>query len=72
MPMQQVDLVVIKIVTGAYEARSYPDQQTDATGCYRLYSVPIYKIPFPRRLPHPCDFGDAGCPVSHARCEKRA
>jgi hypothetical protein len=44
MPVQQVDIVVTNSVVGSYEARSYPDQQTDAVGQYPLYSVPIYKI----------------------------
>ena len=44
MDVQQVDIVVTNIVVGSYEARSYPDQQTDAWGSYPLYYVPIYKI----------------------------
>jgi hypothetical protein len=44
MPVQQVDIVVTNSVVGSYEARSYPNQQTDAAGQYPLYSVPIYKI----------------------------
>ena len=44
MPEQQVDIVVTSTVVGSYEARSYPDQQTDVQGRYPLYSVPVYKI----------------------------
>jgi hypothetical protein len=44
MPMRQVDIVVTNSVVGSYEARSYPDQQTDASGRYPLYSVPLFRI----------------------------
>ena len=29
---------------GNYEARSYPDEQEDASGLIPLYQVPVYKI----------------------------
>jgi hypothetical protein len=44
MPAQQVDITVTNVVVGYYEARSYPDDQTDATDMYPLYSVPVYRI----------------------------
>jgi hypothetical protein len=44
MAGRQVEIVVTNVVVNQYEARSYPDQQTDATGRYNLYNVPVYKI----------------------------
>ena len=42
--LNQVEIVVTNFKVGSYEARSYPDQETDSAGQYPLYSVPVYRI----------------------------
>ena len=44
MAARRVEIIVTNVVDGQYEARSYPDEQVDATGLYSLYNVPVYKI----------------------------
>ncbi|MGB8297402.1 MAG: hypothetical protein WCG85_18400 [Polyangia bacterium] len=44
MAARQVVIVVTNTIVGQYEARSYPDEQKDASGYYNLYKVPIYRI----------------------------
>lgn len=44
MAPRTVEIVVTSVVTGSYEARSYPDEQADANGFYNLYRVPVYRI----------------------------
>jgi hypothetical protein len=44
MAARQVIIDVTSTVVGQYEARSYPDQQEDASGYYNLYKVPLYRI----------------------------
>lgn len=44
MAARQVVIVVTNTIVGYYEARSYPDDQKDASGYYNLYKVPIYRI----------------------------
>jgi hypothetical protein len=44
MAGRAVEIVVTNNVVAQYEARSYPDQQTDSNGRYNLYLVPVYRI----------------------------
>jgi hypothetical protein len=44
MAGRTVEIVVTNTVVDKYEARSYPDEQADATGEYNLYFVPVYRI----------------------------
>lgn len=44
MAGRQVDVVITNMIVNQYEARSYPDDETDAYGKYKLYSVPVYRI----------------------------
>ena len=36
--------MVTDSIVGHYEARSYPDEQMDASGYYNLHKVPVYRI----------------------------
>jgi len=44
MTARKVEIIVTNIVVSSYEARSYPDDQPDASGQVPLYRVPVYKI----------------------------
>lgn len=44
MAAREVEIIVTKNVVGSYEARSYPNDQTDTNGFYPLYRVPLYQI----------------------------
>ncbi|MCC6294240.1 MAG: hypothetical protein IT164_16445 [Bryobacterales bacterium] len=44
MKLRRVTIIVTNLVIGSYEARSYPDEQKDASGQFPLYSVPVYTI----------------------------
>jgi hypothetical protein len=44
MASKNVEIVVTNSVVAHYEARSYPDQQTDDAGYYPLYKVPVHRI----------------------------
>lgn len=44
MAGRTVEIVVTSSVVATYEARSYPDQQTEPNGQYKLYNVPVFRI----------------------------
>jgi hypothetical protein len=44
MQARQVEIVVTNNTVGTYEARSYPEDQTDDADTFPLYRVPVYKI----------------------------
>ncbi len=44
MASQTVEICVTNQIVEHYEARSYPDEQYDKNGFYKLYKVPVYKI----------------------------
>lgn len=45
MQPRAVEIDVTSMVTGQYEAKSYPDRQTDpSTGLYPLYKVPVNQM----------------------------